>query len=211
MKINRITKRVCFVALFSALISAACQFAPVTKQEYRQGNLAFTHFSNWKITADETTKEAVGDVRLITVEGPNDTIFIATGFPSDVATTLEEYAELLHKESNEGAKEVTGGFEVVKMEDAATKPVAAQIAGETRNGLVREFDAKVLGMPVPHRVEYYMVEAGAERWFVVAQASKEDWEKSKNGFQTIFDSLSFGTATEAESGNRSSTPPSKKK
>ena len=86
---------------------------------------------------------------------------------------------------------MTGGVEVFKMDDGKLNPVEASIAGETRRGLAREFDIKVLSIPVPHRAESFLIEAENEKWFIVAQSSKEDWDKLKVGFQTIFDSLSL--------------------
>lgn len=185
--------------LFLAIL-ACSKFEKATKQEYRKENLAFTHFSDWKITADDTSFNENIETRYISVEGPNDAIVLMTRFPDAVTTTLEEYAQELQRATGEGAKEMTGGYEVVKLGEAKISPVSAQIAGAARQGLVREFDIKALGFPVPHRAEHYLIETTDEKWFIVAQASKEDWDKVKDGIQTIFDSLSLGTA--ASSGGK---------
>ena len=186
-------------------LNAACHgFAPVTNQEYRKDNLAFTYLSNWKITEDTTTKEAVGDVRFISIEGPDDAVLTISRFPSDTDVTLESYVELLQSGMKQEAETMTGGVKVFKMDDGILSSVEARIAGATRHGLAREFDIKALSVLVPHRAETFSIENPTEKWFFVRQSSKEDWEKLKIGFQTIFDSLTFETAARSGGRNNSS-------
>jgi hypothetical protein len=111
---------------------------------------------------------------------------------------------------DESAKELTGGYEVVKMGAAKLSPVSGQIAGATRQGLLREFEIKALNVPVPHRAELYLVENEKGRWFIVAQSPNEDWDAQKAGFQVMFDSLSIGGET-AASGSAKATDSANKK
>ncbi len=188
------------VLILLLTILACSKFEKVTKIEYRKNNLALTHFSNWKITEDNTSLNSDIETRYISIEGPNDAILLLTRFPDAVPTTLEEYVAQMQSASNSEMKEITGGYDVVKVGDAKISPVTAQIAGASRAGLRREFDIKVLSLPVPHRAEHYLIENGGEKWFVVAQASQEDWDEVKEGFQTIYESLSLAMATGSESG-----------
>lgn len=193
----KLKKTIALIALSLLLVVTACdRFKPAVKQNYSKDGLAFTHFSDWKITEDKTTKEAVGDVRFISIEGPHDSILMISRFPSEAEVTLESYVELLQSGMQQETQNMTGGVNVFKVDDGNLSPVEARIAGETRRGLAREFDIKVLNLPVPHRAETFFAENENEKWFLVAQSSKEDWEKLKDGFQTIFDSLSLTTAAQ---------------
>ncbi len=183
-----------FLAVLLLMLTTCSSFKPAVKQEYGKDDLAFSHFSDWKITEDNTTEEAVGDVRFVSIEGPNDSILMISRFPGDAEVTLESYVELLQSGMKEETKTMTGGVEVFKMDNGKLKPVEALIAGEKRRGLAREFDIKVLNISVPHRAETFLIEGRNEKWFIVAQSSKEDWDKLKVGYQTIFDSLSFAPA-----------------
>jgi hypothetical protein len=197
--INKAATRYSAFSILLLVILGCSKFETPTKQEYSKDDLTFAHFSNWKITEDKTTTEAVGEVRFITVEGPSDSIFLATCFPADVDTTLEDYANQIQQGMGETTKELTGGIEVVKVGEVKTGSVEAQIAGATRRGLRREFDIKALGIPVPHRADYYLIENDKEKWFIVAQAAQEDWDSVKIGFQTIFDTISIKPGAPKES------------
>ena len=203
MKIKR-AKKLIILSVLLLTITACGVFKPAVKQEYNKDGLTFSYFSDWKITEDKTTAEAVGDVRFISLEGPNDAVLLITRFPGDTDVTLESYVKLLQTGMQEETKTMTGGVGVFKMDDGNLTPVEAQIAGTGRRGLAREFNIKVLNFPVPHRAETFLVEAGNEKWFIVSQSSKEDWEKLKTGFQTIFDSLSLKT-TATDGGGKVNT------
>ena len=203
MKIKK-TKNLIILSVLLLTITACSIFKPAVKQEYNKDGLTFSHFSDWKITEDKTTAEAVGDVRFVSLEGPDNAVLLFTRFPGDTDVTLESYVKLLQTEMQEETKTMTGGVGVFKMNDGNLTPVEAQIAGAVRRGLAREFDIKVLNFPVPHRAETFLIEAGNEKWFVVSQSSKEDWEKLKIGFQTIFDTLSLKT-TVADGGGKVNT------
>ncbi len=191
----KLRKTIALIALSLLLTLTACdKLKPAVKQNYSKDGLAFTHFSDWKITEDNTTKEAVGDVRFISIEGPHDSILMISRFPGDAEVTLASYVELLQSGMKEETQKMTGGVNVFKVDDGNLSPVEARIAGETRRGLAREFDIKVLNLPVPHRAETFLAENENEKWFFVAQSSKEDWEKLKPDFQAIFDSLSLTAA-----------------
>lgn len=193
---NKIVWNAAVGLILLTAVLACSNFQKATKQEYRKDNLAFTHFSDWKITEDNTSVTEGVETRYLSVEGPSNAVVLMTRFPDAVSMTLEEYARELQTATGEGAKEVTGGYEIVKLGEAKFSPASASIAGVVQQGLVREFDIKALGFPVPHRAEHYLIETGGARWFIVAQASKEDWDKVKNGFQTIFDSLSLSAAAD---------------
>jgi hypothetical protein len=199
-----------FLILLLTILGCS-KFETPTKQEYRKDDLTFAHFSNWKITEDNITTEAVGNVRFISIEGPSDSILMATRFPVEVVTTLEEYADYIQKGMSQEAKDLTGGVEIVKMGEAKTTSSETQIAGALRHGLRREFDIKVLGVPVPHRAEYYLIENNEEKWFIVVQSPKEDWDGLQVGFKTILDSISIKPATAKESEKLISPPPVHKK
>lgn len=187
------------------LIMTACSsFKPAVKQEYNKDGLAFSHFSDWKITEDKTTAEEVGEVRFISIEGPDDSILMISRFPSEADITLESYVELLQTGMKEETKTMTGSVEVFAMDDGKLSSVETRIVGETRRGLAREFDIKVLSLPVPHRAETFTMENQTEKWFFVAQSSVEDWEKLRVGFQTVFDSLSLTTAVQSGGGKAKS-------
>lgn len=196
MKIKNVSSFFAVFILLSAILACG-KFEKVTKQEYRKDNLAFTHLSNWKITEDTASSTDGIETRYISIEGADDAILLLTRFPAEVPTTLEEYVGEIQKASNDEAKKMTGGYDVVTFGDAKMSPATAQIAGAARTGLLREFDIKAIGIPVPHRAEHFLIENGAEKWFVVAQASKENWNGVREGFQTIYDSLSFGAADAA--------------
>jgi len=189
------------VTVLLVMILACSNFEKVTKQEYRKDNLTFTHLSNWKITEDTTTLRTDIETRYVSIEGPNDSILLLTRYPDAISTTLDEYVQEMQRASDSEMQKMTGGYEVLKMGAAKTSPITAQIAGASRSGLLREFDIKALGFPVPHRAEHYLIEIGEEKWFVVAQASKEDWDKVKEGLQVIYDTVSFG-ATASEDANK---------
>lgn len=193
MKIRN-QRSLAFLAVLLLAFTTCSRFKPAVKQEYNKDDLTFSHFSDWKITEDKTTQEAVGDVRFVTVEGPDDSILMISRFPGDADVTLESYVELLQSGMKEEIETMTGGVEVFKTDDGKLNSVEVSIAGEKRRGLAREFDIKVLNIPVPHRAETFLIEIGNEKWFLVAQSSKEDWGKLKIGYQTIFDSLSFAPA-----------------
>ncbi len=201
MKIVSKKAAILIVSTILMAASAACGgFKSVVKQEYSKDDLAFSHFSDWKIAEDKTTAEAVGSVRFISIEGPDDSILMISRFPGEAEVTLESYVELLRTGMKEEAKSMTGGVEVFKMDDGNLNPVEAQIGGVARRGLAREFDIKVLNIPVPHRSETFLIENENEKWFVVAQSSKEDWEKLRVGFQTIYNSLSFASTPQSGGG-----------
>ena len=176
-----------------AVFSACAAFKPVTKEVYSKDDLTFTHLSNWRVTDDSTTTVSDITTRIITLEGPNSAILSITRFPPIVPMTLDEYVEIIGDEMKKGAKDLTGGVEVISVDDGKTMPSEAQIAGALRQGLAREFDVKALGTPVPHRAEYYLLENDKERWFFTRQASKDNWDETKDGFQTILDSFPVRT------------------
>ena len=174
-------------------ILACSKFEKVTTQQYNKENVAFAHLSNWKVTEDNTSVTEGVESRFVSVEGSDNAVLMLTRLSASAPATLEEYVQILHDSLNEGAKDLTGGYEVVKLGAANTSPISTQIGRISRQGLLREFDVKALDVPVPHRAEQYLVETDKDKWFVVAQASKEDWDGVKEGFKTIFDSLSFRT------------------
>lgn len=204
MKFNhKLTINLLLLVLLASL-TAACSAAKSTvKQEYSKDDLTFSHFSDWKITEDNTTQEAVGAVRFISIEGPDDSILMISRFPGEADVTLESYVEMLQKGMSEEAKTMTGGVEIIKMDAGKLTPVESRIAGIARRGLAREFDIKALNFPVPHRAENFLIENENEKWFLVAQSPKENWEGVKSGFQIIYDTFQIGQ-TSAESGGKSS-------
>ena len=197
MKIKRIRDFFAVLILFAAIL-ACSKFEKITKQEYRKDDLAFAHLSNWKITEDKTTVTSGIETRYLSIEGSDNAILILNKFPNQSSTTLEDYVQEVQKLSNSEIKEMTGGYDVVKIGEAQTSPTAAQIGGVPRAGLLRDFDIKALGIPVPHRAEHYLIEIGDAKWFITAQAPKEDWNSVNEGFQTIYNSLSFGQAASAK-------------
>ena len=191
------------IALLFVLLAAfaACdRFKAPVKQEYGKDGLAFAHFSNWTVTEDKLMTQEVGDVRYVSVEGPNDSLLMISGFPANLGVTLEDYVRLLQTGMNEEAKKMTHGIEVLKTSEGNLSPVETVINGAMRKGLAREFDVEILSIPVPHRSETFMLETKTQTWFFVAQSSKEDWGSLKNGFQTIFESLAVETETQSGGG-----------
>lgn len=190
-----------FTISVAILVFSACSaFKPATKEQYSKDGLTFTHFSNWEITEDSTTAEEGIEARIITVEGPHNAIFTASRFPPVLDMTIEEYVSLMTKEMKNSTKDITGGIEIVSMDDGKTVPSDALIFGVMRHGLAREFEVKALGTPVLHRAEYYLIENDKEKWFVTIQSSKEDWDSVKEGFQTILDSFPVSETKQQNAG-----------
>ena len=198
MKFQKIAS-IISLAVFALVIFSACDaFKPVTKQEYSKDDVKFTHLSNWQITEDSTTTESNMTARIITVEGPHDAVLTASKFPPSFPLTLEEYIKIVSEEMKKGAKDLTAGIDVLSLSAGKTMPSEARIAGSPQHGLAREFNIEALGTAVLHRAEYYAIDGDKEKWFIMMQSSKEDWESVKDGFQTMLDSFPAAAKTELQ-------------
>lgn len=162
---------------------------PPTRQQYSKEGVAFEHFSNWKITGDETSGTGATLMRFVTVEGPHDSLVMLTRFPGESEITLEEYAEMMASQMGQAMKDTTAGVEIIKMDGSKTSENNTNIGGVAVRGLTREFNIKLLGVNVPHRSEMYAFNTAEHTYFAVTQASTEDYDKIKDGVQLIFDTF----------------------
>jgi hypothetical protein len=191
---HRTLKRLGATTVVVASMWACTQKTPVV---YEKDRLSFTYFSNWQITGDKLVAD--GDARLITIEGPRDAVMTLTRFAGDNPTSLEDYAKVLDEERAEGAKKAFGGYLPLKTGQTNTERTSMMIAGQKQSGLMQTFVVRLLGTEVPHRAIVVMIEGGGDKWFLMAQASTEDWKSVESGFQKVLDTLAFAPSVETQS------------
>lgn len=181
-------ERVFIVLLFIAAVLACKSMKPVTKQSYNKDDLSFNYLSSWAITEDNIIEESV-KVRFVQIEGPDDALLFITRFPIKSDITLERYAEMTNKERAENMKKKLGG--TIKVGETVTKETQRQIGSKSLKGILQEFSLRLLGVDVPHRAEFFIVEDKEYKWIISTQTPAEDMKGVQEGYQVIYETLSF--------------------
>lgn len=189
MKAER-SSRVTIAALLCAL-AVACASAPVTREKYQKDELTFTHLSNWVVKSDNLL--ASGNARVVTVEGPHNTVLTISRFPSANPITLDDYVARIEERRGSIIEKRTAGIVSQKNGQNLGNVISGMIAGKSRDGVTQSFDLSLLSLVTHFRADFFMIEDSRYKWVLMAQTPVEQREQVEQGLQLIYDSLSFNS------------------
>lgn len=169
-----------------------CAFRPRTVDQYDNDGVHFAHFSTWSIVKDAPL-ENKPSIRSISVHGPDNAVLLLLCEPASSTQTLEEYASVVAelRAAHMPDKLKIGPLKALQVGRQKSSETTRSIAGEPRKGIIQRFDVEVLGLPLPHEAEFYMVTNSRYRVMVMTHVAERHSENTRRDSQVILDSLSF--------------------
>ncbi len=161
---------------------SACTPKPPTLLKYKKSGIAFTHFSDWKVTGDAAMAEAE-NVRTIDLEGPRDAVISIIVMPSASEMTLDAYAGIIAQERGQALP--TGKFMPLNITTGTSHATSAEVGGMQRQGILQKFNITLLGLAVPHESTFFAVEDKDKKAFIFTQVSTEDANAVAKGFSAL--------------------------
>lgn len=169
-------KLVSFILLLGiALMFTGCgepAAGVATPKRYDKNGLTFQYPGNWKIEEDE---ELEGGVHHLILETDGDALVVMQLFPTELASSLAEYAREFSTESN-------AALPIGRMMDSKFTPLPEK-AGFTR--LQENFSIKLLSERILHVRRYGSRDFAGKRCFLICQVAAEDLAKVEAGFDQI--------------------------
>lgn len=175
--------------LFSLIVFSACEQLAETENPrvYRKDGITFTHPGNWRVTEDV---EEDG-YRYVILETPGDALFMVQVYEEDEAYDLDSFVESYSDQVKTEAPFGTA-------EASSRSPIERLIDGELRTGIYERFSLRLVGIRVPHVVEYYRIESGGRVYFLISFVSDEDLSKVSPGFDQILGTFTLEKGEESE-------------
>jgi len=177
----RFVKAITLFLVSCTLIACGEPAADISKpSNYNKNGIDFSYPSNWEVTEDSQ----VEDVRYLFIETPGDAIVIMQLYTQENASDLQEYAEWfssVSKEETPLAERITKNFSTVVL--------------KTNNGSIKgvreNFSIKLVGINIPHRIDYYRINGKQYAAYIICQSATEDLKKVAPGFALITKSFKF--------------------
>ena len=173
--------------LLVALGVFACSAKPASLIKYEKNGVSFSHFSDWKVTGDETND----GWRSIELEGPAESIVSFIVMPASTEMTLDAYASAMAHERKTGMTEPMffGAIPPPKFTPTVREKTTAQVGGASQNGITHTFNVKLLGETVPHKSAFFMVADQHRKAFIITQVATEDIKRVTPGFNATLASF----------------------
>lgn len=156
-------------------------------QQYKKDGISFTHPGNWSVTED---LEEDG-YRYVIVETPGDALFMVQVYEEYEALDLESFVESY-------SEQVKTDTPVGSAGESSRSPIERRIQGDLLTGTYERFDVRMMGIRVPHIIEYYRLESGDKVYFLITFVSDEDLELVTKGFDQILGSFAVEKSSEPE-------------
>lgn len=181
------------MAVALAVPLGSCKRGPNVKSlnTFDEDGISFSYPKNWKISRDSKLG-STGGARLVMVEGASDEVAIITALPQyGGGMSLPQYVDTMASGRTKEAKKMfkIGSVETVSSGESTRSPIFSTFGEKKLEGLGEEFSIAVLGHPVPHRANYFLIDGEGSRTFLVAQAPKERFAAAEPGFAVVFSSL----------------------
>ncbi len=147
---------------------------------YNLNGFGFKHPKNWSIESETLSP----DVVYLNVETGGSATFIVLVQPEEGAPSLLEYANNI---SQEAAVQTPS---VLRKQSSKV-----EIDDSNKNRATQTFSMSLLGVDVPHQVEYRRIPSPGTQnkrvAFLMWQTAIEDASKTKQGASLVFDSFNF--------------------
>ena len=167
--------------LISCLLGCNQPSANVSEQSnYNVNGIDFKHPKNWSVQSEALST----DIVYLTVETGGSATLIILVQPEEGAPSLLEYANNIFKEA------------AVQTPSILRKQSSeVEIDPSNKNRATQTFSMSLLGVDVPHQVEYRRIPSPDSQnkrvAFLMWQTPVEDASKTKQGASLVFDSFNF--------------------
>jgi hypothetical protein len=167
--------------LISCLLGCNQPSANISEQStYNVTGIGFKHPKNWSVQSETLST----DVVYLNVETGGSATFIVLVQPEEGAPSLLEYANNISKEAAVQTPSV--------LRKQSSK---VEINDSNINRATQTFSMSLLGVDVPHQVEYRRIPSPNTQnkrvAFLMWQTAVEDTSKTKQGASLVFDSFNF--------------------
>jgi hypothetical protein len=178
--------------LMLAAVVSACSPQARTVKTYEKDGIHFSHFSDWKVTADEPL-DGTPNSRSINIEGPNSALVTVICLPPATGATVEQFATAVAEQRAKAIEEMlsVGSIKAGKADTGTSSSVRGKVAGQEREGILQHFNVRLLGQDVPHEARFFGVDGTQYEAILMAQVSSQDATETYPAFDLIFESFSM--------------------
>lgn len=181
----RVVAPVLFVALLFACQSKP--FADLTaKADYSKHGVSFTYPGNWVLSETEAGSKDGSKLHAMTVRTPSGAFVTIQSFDERMKLQVGSWADRLTKDYEQRFAALAQSLEV-----GARADTERQLFGEMRSGLSQSFTVRDGDRSEILRAELYVAEFPGGTATVLVQASAEDFERGKAGFDLVQDTLKW--------------------
>jgi hypothetical protein len=173
-----------------AVILVGCQGKPfadlTTRADYARHGVSFEHPGNWVLSETEAGVKDGSKLHSMTVRTPSGAFVTIQSFDERMKLEVSAWADRLTKDYEQRFAALPQSLEV-----GVREAVERQLFGEVRVGQRQSFTVRDGDRSEALHAELFVAEFPGGTATVLVQASSEDFERGKGGFDLVLDSLKW--------------------